>query len=223
MRRALAGTPAPVAEEDDFEKRVAARMSGFESAEPVEAVEAEPEPVVAAEPESPAYEETQKLEAVPDPEPEVVAAAMDEAVTAEPVMEVEPAAEPVSESQAPPEGMHDAALVEQMQAAFADLPVATAPHVVEEPLPIPEAPEPVVAMSAAETPAPGGHDLELASALAAAMGGEPAPEAIAAVSSTPAASGMDHHTIAQVVTRVMERMLPSVMHEIAKELEAAKK
>jgi hypothetical protein len=34
---------------------------------------------------------------------------------------------------------------------------------------------------------------------------------------------MDHHTIAQVVTRVMERMLPSVMHEIAKELEAAKK
>ncbi|MCU1306462.1 MAG: response regulator receiver protein [Acidobacteriaceae bacterium] len=222
----LAGTPAPVAEEDDFEKRVAARMSGFESAEPVEAVEAEPEPILAAEPESPPYEDTQKLEAVPDPEPIEVAAVMDEAIAAEPVMEAEPAAEPIAESQAPPDGMHDAALVEQMQAAFADLPVETAPHVVEEPLPVAETPEPVIAMSAPEAPAQGGHghDLELASALAAAMGGEaPAPEVMAAAAAAPAASGMDAHTIAQVVTRVMERMLPAVMHEIAKELESAKK
>ncbi|MCU1312008.1 MAG: response regulator receiver protein [Candidatus Angelobacter sp.] len=222
----LAGTPAPVAEIDDFEARVAARMSGFESAEPVQAIEAEPEPepVVAAEPESPTYEDTQKLEAVPDPEPIEVAAVMDEAVGAEPVMEAEPAAESVSESQAPPDGMHDATLVEQMQAAFADLPVETAPHVVEEPIPVAEAPEPVIAMSAPETPAAGGHDLELASALAAAMGGEaPAPEVMAAAAAAPAASGMDPHTIAQVVTRVMERMLPAVMHEIAKELESAKK
>jgi hypothetical protein len=228
----LAGTPAPVAApatvDDDFEARVAARMTGFESAEPVQAIEAEPEPepVVAAEPESPAYEDTQKLEAVPDPEQVEVVAVMDEAVAAEPVMEAEPAAEPVSESQAPPDGMHDAALVEQMQAAFADLPVETAPHIVEEPLPVAEAPEPVIAMSAPETPAQGGHghDLELASALAAAMGGEaPAPEVMAAAAAAPAASGMDAHTIAQVVTRVMERMLPAVMHEIAKELESAKK
>jgi DNA-binding response OmpR family regulator len=236
----IAGTPAPVAAEDDFEARVAAAMSGFESAEPVEAVEAEaePEPTVPASTiiveainaearasaEPPIYERTQKLAAVPDPEPEVVEVAPEGAsFSTEPVIEADPVAEPIAESQAPPEGMHDAALVEQMQAAFADLPVETAPHIVEEPIAVPEAaPEAAPSMSAPEAPAPG-HDMELASALAAAIGGEPAPEAIAAAASTPAASGMDHHTIAQVVTRVMERMLPAVMHEIAKELESAKK
>jgi uncharacterized protein YbjT (DUF2867 family) len=123
----------------------------------------------------------------------------------------------IPDSQAPPEGMQDASLVEQMNAAFADLPVETTPHVVEEPA---SAPEIAAAVSTA-VPAPGGQDMELASALAAAMGEQ--TSTAAAASSSPAASAMDHHTIAQVVTRVMERMLPSVMHEIAKELEAAKK
>jgi hypothetical protein len=122
--------------------------------------------------------------------------------------------EPVVESpQAAPEGMHDAELVEQMHAAFADLPVETEPHVVEEPIPVAE-PEPVP-VAIAEAPVAGGPDLELASALAAAVGGESVPVAHAA--------GLDHAALTSVVSRVMERMIPVVMMEIAKEIEAKKK
>lgn len=216
--------PAPAPVVDDFEARVAAAMSGFGSPDAkvaVEAVVAEPAAVV-AEPEAfteeatPVYEKTQKITApVELPAIEVAEESGSAAI-------VEPIVEEVHESQAPPEGMQDAALVEQMQAAFADLPVETTPHIVEEPIAVVEsAPEPMV-MAAAEPPASGGPDMELASALAAAVGGEP-PAAMAVAASSPAAAGMDPHTIAQVVTRVMERMLPSVMSEIAKELEAAKK
>ncbi|MCU1283727.1 MAG: response regulator receiver protein [Acidobacteriales bacterium] len=206
-----AAAPA-VATDDDFEARVAAAMSGFEA--PAEALEVpeliEPEPMLATEQniiieaihtetrvEPPAYERTQKLEAVPEPEPEPVA-------VVEPVVE---------SSQAAPEGMHDAELVEQMHAAFADLPVETEPHVVEEPVAVAE-PEPIP-LAVAEAPAASGPDLELASALAAAVGGESAAAAHA--------TGLDHASLTSVVSRVMERMIPVVMMEIAKEIEAKKK
>jgi hypothetical protein len=109
-----------------------------------------------------------------------------------------------------PEGMVDAALVEQMQAAVASLPVESAPAddtqeiaAVVEPAP---APAPVV-----EAPH---QDLELAKALAAAVGAE-APPVVAAASA-------DHpeevHQIARTVTQVFERMLPDIMEEVKREL-----
>ncbi|HUR36993.1 MAG TPA: response regulator [Terriglobales bacterium] len=215
------------ASDDDFEARVAAAMNSFETEAPaavaisgveapaaIEPIEVEPievaeipepimpEPVMMApEPIAPSFPsstDTQEMAAVVD------------------AMEPEPNIEP---SQLPPEGMQDAALVEQMQQAFADLPVAP-PAPVEEPI--------VEAAVAAAAPAPmatnAGPDLELANALAAAVGGEP-PAAVAAVASAAAASGpgLDPHTIAAVVSRVMERMLPSIMTEVAKELDNAKK
>jgi hypothetical protein len=70
-------------------------------------------------------------------------------------------------------------------------------------------------VAVAEAPAAVGPDLELASALAAAVGGESAPAAHAA--------GLDHAALTSVVSRVMERMIPVVMMEIAKEIEAKKK
>jgi CheY-like chemotaxis protein len=242
----IAGTPAPAV--DDFDARVANAMSGYETGyETAEAVEAEPEPVVAApetnliveavnyearSAEPPVYERTQKITAITEPEPVVAETAPEVVIESAPEPVVEAVAEPttasvveqvveavaptIPDSQAPPEGMQDASLVEQMNAAFADLPVETTPHVIEEPA---AAPESAATMSAASVT--GGQDMELASALAAAIGEQ--SSTAGAASSSPAASAMDHNTIAQVVSRVMERMLPSVMHEIAKELEAAKK
>jgi hypothetical protein len=111
--------------------------------------------------------------------------------------------------QAVPEGMVDAALVEQMQAAVANLPVETAPADDTQELPAvveaPPTPVPVV-----ETQH---QDLELAKALAAAVGAE-APVAAAASSDHPE----EVHQIAHTVTQVFERMLPDIMEEVKREL-----
>lgn len=188
---------APAAD-DDFEARVAAAMNSYETEAPAPvevpeapaAIEMQAMPIPEAVAEIPKVDDTQEMEAV-----------------AEDIVPELPA------SQLPPEGMQDAALVEQMQQAFADLPVAP-PAPVEEPLvaaevaPIP--PPPATATNA-------GPDMELANALAAAVGGE-APQAAAAT-----AGGHDHQSVAAAVGRVMERMLPSIMHEVAKELDSSKK
>jgi hypothetical protein len=209
---------APAPAEDDFEARVAAAMSGFgeEGDAPVEVAPAEEVAPIEVAPveeiatifEAPVVERTQKI----DIPAEIMAA---EAVVADPTPEI---AEPViEESKLPPAGMADAALVEQMQAAFADLPVEAAPPVEEpvvEPAPVAEAaPAPVVADVAPMSPA--GHDMELATALAAAVGAEPPSPA-------PAPAGEEHHT-AHAITVVLGRMLPSIMEEVRKELEARKK
>ena len=209
METVPAATPA----EDDFEARVAAAMSGFGDEEPsaVEEIASvapveEPAPVV----ESPVVERTQKIE-IPA---EIMAAEAAAVVESAPVI----AEAEVEESKLPPAGMADAALVEQMQAAFADLPVATTPV---EPEP---APEPAPAAAVGEAPSipvvadvapmsPSGQDMELASALAAAVGGEPP---------APSAPSEEHHT-AHAITVVLGRMLPSIMEEVRKELEARKK
>ena len=48
------------------------------------------------------------------------------------------------------------------------------------------------------------------------------PAAASAVAEAAAASGADHHNIAQVVHRVMERMKGDLVDEIVRELKAKK-
>jgi CheY-like chemotaxis protein len=175
---------AAKAEVDDFEARVAAAMSSYE--EPVEEAAA---PAVEAT--APTVEDTQPMEAVTE------AAPMVEETAPEPV---------IPEEQRPPEGMVDAALVEQMQAAFADLPVE--PHPPEEAPAVEAAP---VAPAPAGEAAAAGPDADLAKELAASVG-----------AATPIA-GMDTAMIAQAVSKVMERMMPTLLAEVSKEIEAARK
>jgi hypothetical protein len=80
---------------------------------------------------------------------------------------------------------------------------ASVPEIAAEPLPAPSAPEPVAAEPAAI------HDaltsgVEAAAAAAAAKTGE------------------EHHTIAQAVHRVMERLKPELVDEIMRELKSKK-
>lgn len=221
---------APAAD-DDFEARVAAAMNSYETEAPP-AIE-----VIDPAPEAPA---SIAMDAMPAPAPideiaevapgigtdtakmDAVVEAYADAVTE--VVEELAAEKGVEVSQLPPEGMQDAALVEQMQEAFADLPVAP-PAPVEEPVAqsatlTPEAPVAIAATNTASNTAP---DMELATALAAAVGGEPPAAAAPLAAAVAAASpGLDPHTIAAVVSRVMEKMLPSIMTEVAKELDNAK-
>jgi CheY-like chemotaxis protein len=224
--------PIPVSTaDDDFEARVAAAMNSFEAPAEVEAPAIEdaapiegneiPAPIEVAEI-PPPIEVAPEVAAVEAPghiDTQEMAAVVEEVA-------VEPELDP---SQLPPEGMQDAALVEQMQQAFADLPVAP-PAPPEEPIaeaPVMAAPEPVaapVASSGITHP-----DMELANALAAAVGAEPPPPQTpnlatpVAAAAAAGAPGLDPHTVAAVVSRVMERMLPSIMTEVAKELDNAKK
>jgi CheY-like chemotaxis protein len=203
---------APAA--DDFEAKLAAAMSSYEVAEEPE-VEAEPE---AAAPEL-AVEDTQQFKAAVE---EAVGAPAEEHheieissahhateeidVPRDPMLEVGggysgavavPAAEPEPEPEAelpndshlPPSGMQDAALVEQMQAAVADMPVAE-PHLDEE---------------VAHPP-----DTEMVKQLAAAVG--------AGATGATTSPGLDPEHVASVVSKILERVLPSIMAEVAKEL-----
>lgn len=210
------GESAPPAQsapaQDDFEARVAAAMSSFEEPKAEAAVE---EAVIDASEElesEPAYEHTQKI-SIPqeylEPAPGPVTEAASPATVEQPVVEqIEPVV-PAEEQRAVPDGMMDAALVEQMQAAVAGLPVETA--TTEEPVaektqpispPIEAAPTPVVETSH--------QDLELAKALAAAVGAEAPP---------PSASPSEATHIAMTVHKVLERMLPNIVEELKKELE----
>src|SRR4051812_10442333 len=253
-------TPAPAAEaaatptaDDDFDARVAAAMAKYgdvpSSSEEVAGTEASveitptvsprvtdpslaitvPAPVAQSAPEieheieRPGVEETQKIQVPVEAEE----AHHDDARSQEFV----PVPEPAGAAQAPPSGMQDAALVEQMQAAFKDLPVDTAPH--EEHAPVVEATAATGVMAAAAsagasvtspspTTEPAG-DMELARSLAAAVGGsvpsastEPAPGA-------PDGSHIDAHVTTTAVHTVLKRMLPTIMMEVVKEMDAAKK
>jgi CheY-like chemotaxis protein len=235
---------APV--EDDFEARVAAAMADFEEpkeeqepAAPVDLVE-EPDynktqKITAvdletmAPPAESAHEPTQVMEA---PVVEAPSAYAPTQVIESPVVEVAPTHEvtqiitppaeatqiieaPAEDARGVPEGMMDAALVEQMQAAVANLPVETAP--AEEPI-ADAVPTPVeITPAAAPTVEVQHQDLELAKALAAAVGGD-APAA---------AASADHpqevHEIAHTVTQVFNRMLPDIMEEVKRELAKRKK
>jgi hypothetical protein len=93
-------------------------------------------------------------------------------------------------------------LEQEMQQAFANVPVDTAPPVEEPP------PPPVEAAPPAPVPAGNAPDPLLAAAMQAAVGG------------TPPAVTLDANTIANIVQRVTERMKPELINEIARELAA---
>jgi hypothetical protein len=192
-------------------------------------------PPMMAEP--PDYERTIKLDArpvIPVPDGADIAAdplierAYDAPTAVEAPSVVEAAPAPVADASTATVGdslpsmaveHHDAALVEQMQAAVADMPVE--PHVEEA------VPEPVIAHAApapsAPTPATG-QDLELANALAAAVGAEaPSAMAAAAAPSLSRTTSVDHNVIAAAVQRAMTKMMPAIMTEVAKELDPEKK
>lgn len=219
-------TPAPAPTADDFEARVAAAMSGYGDAG-TEVVEESPTVEAVPEPE-PEYLRTQKITAVQDierpaeieaaPEPitqgiETPAAHTTQIIETQ-VMEVPVppiGEEPAADATAVPEGMMDAALVEQMQAAVSDMPVAAAPSEDTQAMEVPVAATP---SEAAPTVEVAHQDIELAKALAAAVGGE--------IPSTAASGPSDHpqevHEIAHTVTQVFNRMLPDIMEEVKKEL-----
>lgn len=232
----------------EFEARVAAAMStGYEEAH--EIVEAEPEEEDAhAEPaeeihaeaavevhaevpvpqstsgmmaEPPDYERTIKIERPADLEISGQQAASEEVeIAADPMIERTFEAPPAAAVEHSEASVPDQLLVEQMQAAVQDMPVA--PHVEE---PVVEHPAPVE--TAAPAPAPAattGHDLELANALAAAVGGESTSTMAAAASaSSSRTTSVDHNVIAAAVHRAMTKMMPAIMTEVAKELDPEKK
>ena len=194
--------PAPATKpEDDFEARVAAAMADFE--EP-KAEESAPASVVEAEP---THERTQKITAVEfEPTPAVEAAPAYEATQVISAVEIQEITnDPSSDTRAVPEGMMDAALVEQMQAAVANLPVETAPveDTVEETA--------TVQATSAPTQEVQHQDLELAKALAAAVGAEAPPV-------TKEEHPAEVQEIAHTVKNVFERMLPNFMEEVKREL-----
>lgn len=246
---AKSAAPEPVTAgttDADFEARVAAAMStGYEDAheivepepeeiQPEPAAEATPEPVadtasvtshgLMAEP--PDYERTVRMTARPDLIMDLpTAAAAEPEITPDPMIErtyeaPAPAAiadtAPVMEA-APEIEHHDAELVEQLQAAVADMPVE--PHFEE----VAPSPEPEAAVPAPiETTR---QDLELASALAAAVGAEAPSAMVAAASAMPSANVTvaDPNVIAAAVHRAMAKMMPAIMSEVAKELDPEKK
>jgi hypothetical protein len=197
--------PAPAAD-DDFEARVAAAMAGFEEKLETAVVEEEA-PTAPTVEETPVHERTQRI-TVPvefEPSPAIEPAPAYEATQVMSATEIQTiTSEPASDPRSVPEGMVDALLVEQMQAAVANLPIETAP--VEEPVPA----TPAVDAAAAPAPETPHQDLELAKALAAAVGAE----APAAIEEHPA----EVHEIAHTVKNVFERMLPSFMEEVKREL-----
>ena len=216
--------PAPVEEAPKYERtmimdasELAAIRKKVAEAQAAKEAAAAPAPEPIAEP-APVAEVEPISVLTPEPVAEVAP---------EPVMMAEPEPMPVIEAETPqsvPAGMADASLVEQMQAAVADMEVAA--H-EPEPEPIvmatPEvAPAPVAVNAVPEAPTSGGQDLELATALAAAVGGE-APAAVAAAASAGAAAGLETHQIAQAVHKVLERMLPNIVSEVHKEIDQLKK
>lgn len=199
----------------DLPPEVAAAISGGPaeaadaSAETTEGVVESPE--VSAE--APAAVSTDPVtpqpEPVPDPEPQP------EPEPPAPVVApaVEPAADRTQKIEVDPE------LIAQMQEAVASMPVEETPAEQEEVEPTAAAvatdePPPAAAV-VAEAPTTSGQDLELAAAMAAAVGGE------LSVAQAPVASATssDSQAVAEAIHRVLERFKPELVAEIVRELE----
>lgn len=181
-------TAEPAAAEDDFEARVRAAMSSYETAPSAEG------PPVATRPEATAsydFKSAPVVEAMP-PEPP-------------------PPPGWVAEEEPLAAGERSVSLEQEMQRAFSAVAVEEAPPAPE---PVAEAAPPLDAVAAA--PPENKPDAELAAAMAAAMGGEMASAAAAAAPS--ATTTVDANTIAQIVHRVTERMKPQLIEEIHREL-----
>ncbi len=215
----------------EFEARLAAAMSSYEapveeSAGAVGMEETQPEELPAIPHYAP-YEttpETAEAGTAPSHEVEEVVAASADAPAAS-VAEAEvqsttPAEAIVEEpvdvdaSTLPPPGMVDASLVEQMQEAVSEMQVQE--HREEAHA------EPVAIPAIAAVLDNNRHDLELASALAAAVGGEQPQRAPAAMAAA-AGSTLDAVALSGVVNKVLEKMLPMILSQIAAEIEQIKK
>jgi CheY-like chemotaxis protein len=143
-----------------------------------------------------AYSHTAEPPAVSEPEPILSAEATSPAYSAQAVAAPEPAAEPApSFEYHPPVRVPEAALAQ---------PVALAPpEAAPEPIPAPSA-------SAPSIPEPEEVHSVVTAGLEAA--------AVAAAAET----GAEHHTIAQAVHRVMERLKPELVDEILREIRSKK-
>lgn len=212
VARLMSGASATPAPEDDFEARVAAAMSeGYEADAAVES----DEPAAQAAPIEMAVEEPAPIEMVADitePDDTQKIAAPVGSVDARVMLEPEPEAQDPAQDQM---------LVQQMQEAFANVPAEE--HAPE--------PEPMVmeaafaAVPETSAPAPAqGPDMELANALAAAVGGDAPSSSNAVLAAAASASpGTDQSVMASAISRVMERMLPGIIVEVVKEIESNKK
>jgi hypothetical protein len=111
---------------------------------------------------------------------------------------------------------HEATPAETHQVAQVPAAAEEVPSFEYQPLVRNAEPEVVHEEPAAQIEAPAAHDehAAVAASVEAAV-----PEAAAAVA---AHSGADHHTIAQAVHRVMERLKPELVEEIMKELKSKK-
>jgi len=174
-------------------------------AEAVVEAESEPEPV--------AVMATQADEVVPSAAPEMAMAAAASAAASAPAPIIPEPQDP----RAVPEGMVDAELVEQLQAAVAVMPPAPVVH--EEIAPVMK-PEPAATVNIVdpEIADKGAVDPQLASALAKAVGAE-AP----AVTSYVSAAGLDPAVVSDAVSTVLHRMLPEIVVEVIREVEAARR
>jgi len=123
----------------------------------------------------------------------------------------QPQQPPAAEAAAAAPAEDSATLVQEMQKAFADLPVDSTPPSEEAVAP----PDAAAVSEAAPSGEIGVPDRELAAAMAAAVGAEmtPAPKTTA---------GVDSDALAQIVQRVVERMKPGLIAEITKEIEKQK-
>jgi len=126
----------------------------------------------------------------------------------------QPEEPPTAEAAAAAPAEDHTALVQEMQKAFADLPVETAPLPEEAVAPPPAAAVSEAAPASGEIGVP---DRELAAAMAAAVGAE---TTLAPPAKTPAA--VDSDVLAQIVQRVVERMKPDLIAEITKEIKKQK-
>lgn len=168
----------------------------------------------------PEAEETGPLSADADFEARVAAAMAGYEEPAAAVAEPEPAPAPAPAAEPEVMGPETASLIAQMQKAVETLPLDTTPHAEAAAEPAPVAPPPPPVPVAENVP-----DHALAAAMAAAVGAAAEPQVAAAVAPSPGEStqALDPNAIADIVSRVVERMKPDLAAEIAKELEALMK
>ncbi len=217
--------PAAAAGDDDFEKRVAAAMSGYEEPSAKAAPEPEPELAPTVMSKAPVIEPPPAPEPEPEPAPAAAAAPAPEPESA-PAVAVAAAAAAGGgwAAQEAPVAEHEAStsLDQEMLKAFsASLP---------EPEPAPPEPEPVVeaapAPVAVAAAAPANvPDIELAKSLAAAVAPDAGPGTIQmAATEAVAASGgtIDPAKLAEAIHRALDQLKPDLIARIAKELEQNK-
>lgn len=145
--------------------------------------------------------------AVSEPEPAVSA----EAAPASPAYSAQTAAVPEPEAEPAPSFEYHPP-VRVAEAAMSEPVASVQPEAAPEPPPVASAPTPVRAASASTPPVP--EPEEVHSVVTAGL----EAAAVAAAAET----GAEHHTIAQAVHRVMERLKPELVDEILREIRSKK-